>query len=332
MGHLVGCPVSRAAAGGVAAAVVGQALLYTGNGSAGHAITGADFSPDAALLRRRTGSLSGTQWRLIDNVRGLTLLLSTSSAGSESTDANVLTSMDANGFTLGSSAIGNASGDDFFALLLQRVALAFDIVTYTGTGVAHAESHGLGAVPELMIIKNRTTTSRDWQCYVASLGNTKGIILNGSGTPVTSSAFWNNTDPTSAVFTVGTHNTVNANTNEYVALLLASLNPGVKVGSYTGDGAANGPVVTVGFRPKIVIIKRTDAAGQWTLFDDQRDPTSPHNTYSHPALGGTATEQICTNTAGGVDFQATGFQSIDSNGTDCAINENGADYIYLALA
>lgn len=318
--------------GGGTPAVVGQALLYTGNGSAGHAITGADFSPDLAILRKRTGSLTGTQWRCIDNVRGADKLLSTSTASSETTDAAVLTSFDANGVTLGASGIANESGSDFLLLLLQRVAGAFDIVTYTGTGVAHAESHGLGAVVEMMFIKNRSTTSRDWQGYAASLGNTVGIALNGSGTPVTSSAFWNNTDPTSAVFTVGTHSTVNTNGNEYVAILFASLNPGVKVGSYTGDGATNGPVITTGFRPKIVIIKRTDAAGHWTLFDDQRDPTSPHNTYSHPALGGTATEQICTNSAGGVDFLSTGFQSIDSDGTDCAINVNTANYIYLAIA
>lgn len=263
-------------------------------------------------------------------MRGLSKTIHSDTSGSEATDATIVTSFDANGFTLGTSSKGNLNGGDFLALLLQITASAFDIVTYVGTGAAHTIAHGLGVVPELIIVKNRTTGARNWEVYSAALGNTKRIELNGTSGASTDSTVWNNTSPTSSVFTVGTGSVVNQNTNDHVAYLFASVNPGVKVGSYTGDGNTNGPVVTTGFQPKFVIVKRTDSTGNWFIFDDQRDPTSPHNTYQSLNLDNTSADLVTTNTAGGVDFLSTGFQAIDTAPAD--INVNGATYIYLAIA
>jgi hypothetical protein len=329
--NLIRSPYPEAASGGIVPAVVGRPLLYTGNGST-QSISGADFSPDLVFFKRRDGGAGGATNPWIDNVRGVGLELDSASTTNESSNATGLTSFDANGFSLGASNVVNASGATFIAWLLQKVASAFDIIGYTGTGAAHAENHNLGVVPELIIVKTRSLGGQGWVVYAAPLSSpaTKVLQLNTNGTPVSNSAFWNNTAPTSTEFTVGTANQTNANGGTYIAYLLASLNPGVSIGSYTGDGATNGPAVTTGFKPKFVIIKRTDASGNWIIFDDQRDPTSPHNTYSHVNLAGAAADSVTANSAGGVDFQATGFQSIDAN--DANINISGATYLYIAIA
>lgn len=310
------------------AALVGQALLYSGTG-AGQAITGADFSPDLVVIRRRTGAVN-TNWPWTDNVRGVTLELFSNNANGETTVATGVTSFDANGFTLGGST-HSTSGVDYLALLLQKVAGAFDIVTYTGTGVARTVNHNLGVVPEIIIVKRRSG-SNEWFVYPGPLASpqTKFLLLSRNDAVATLSTPWNNTAPTSSVFTLGTAGSLNANGSNFVAYLFASLSGATKVGSYTGDGNTNGPVVTTGFKPRFVIIKRTDATGDWAVFDNQRDPTSPHNTFNHLDLGGSNSETVTTNTAGGVDFLSTGFQSIDSD--PASINVNGATYIYLAVA
>ena len=315
-----------------ATAVVGHSLLYTGNGSAGHAITSAEFSPDLTIIRRRGGAI-GTQWYWVDNVRGATLEIYSSTNGAEGTNANGLTSFDANGFTVGSSGNYNANAVDFLALVLQEVSGAFDIVGYAGTGSAHTVSHGLGVTPELMIVKNRGPFGRNWIVYPGPLSSpaTKFLNLDATGAVSTSSTVWNNTAPTSSVFTVGTATQTNESGSNFVAYLFASLNPGVKVGSYTGDGNTNGPAITApGFRPRFVIIKRTDNTGDWYIFEDQADSSSPHNKYNKLNAGGATAETTTTNTAGGLDFLSDGFQSIDAAAAD--INVNGATYIYLAIA
>jgi hypothetical protein len=311
---------------GAGLAAVGQALLYTGNGATNN-VTGADFSPDLVITRTREPA--GGNWNWVDTLRGVTKSIRSNSVAAELTEATGLTSFDANGFTLGAAAGYNNNADDFFALLLREVANAFDIVLYTGTGSAHAENHGLGVVPELIIVRNRSGTA-NWAVYPGPLASpgTKFLQLQTNAAVSTSVTVWNNTDATSTQFTVGTSSSVNTNGHNYVAYLFASLNPGVKVGSYTGDGNANGPVITTGFRPRFVIIKITSTTGGWRVFDNQRDASSPHNTWS--GIDGDLTETVTTNAAGGVDFLATGFQSIDS--AAAAINNVGATYIYLAIA
>jgi hypothetical protein len=178
-----------------------------------------------------------------------------------------------------------------------------------------------------MIVKSHSGFSRSWAVYVSSQGNTKGGNLDGTSS-FSVLNYWNNTSPTSSQFTVSNSTLTNENGQPYIAYLFASLNPGVKVGSYAGDGNTNGPFQTTGFKPRFVIIKRTDATGSWYVFEDQADSSSPHNKYN-VITGGAIAEATTTNTAGGVDFTSTGWQSIDSAAAD--ININGASYIYLAI-
>jgi hypothetical protein len=323
-------PYGFAGGGGSSPAVVGQALLYTGTGSA-HGITGADFSPDLVIAKLRPGT-TGDSWHWVDNVRGAGLEVRSNSSNGESSDAGGVTSFDANGFSVGTSGGYNTNGSNFLSLLLQRVSGGFDIVTYTGTGVAHAINHGLGVVPDLIIIFARNVAGPDVSVYASPFANTNFLKLNTTAALLTAGSIWNSTTPTSTQFTVGTSSEVNFNGGTYVAYLFANLNPGVAVGTYTGNGGTNGPAVSIGFRGKFGIFKRTDATSNWVLFDNQRDVTSPHNTYSHPNLGDTNSEQVCTNAAGGVDFGATTFQAQDADGTNCALNVNGGTYLYLAVA
>lgn len=312
------------------AAVVGQALLYTGNGGT-QSITGASFSPDLVICKLRPGA-TGNSWPWTDNVRGATLALFSNATSAETTHTDGVTSFDANGFSLGNGALYNTNAANYLALVLQRLAGAFDIVTYTGTGAVRTVPHGLGVVPELIVVKRRNAAGNEWFVYPGPLASpeTKFLLLSTNAAVATLSTPWNNTAPTSTEFTLGTAGSLNSNGGLFVAWLFASLNPGCKVGSYTGDGNTNGPVVTTGFKPRFVVIKRTDATGNWAVFDDQRDPTSPHNTFNHLNVAGTTAESVTTNTAGGVDFLSTGFQSIDSAPAD--INISGATYIYLAIA
>lgn len=324
--------MAKVAVGGASPAVVGQVLLYTGNGSAGHAITGADFSPDLVINKRRAGA-TGNGWPLTDTVRGATKRILSNATSSEGTDTDGVTSFDANGFTVGTGTNQyNQSGEDYMALVLQMVAGAFDIVTFSGTGSAQAINHNLGTVPELMFIRNRTSGVTDWAVYPGPLASpeTKNLRLNTNAAVATSSTFWNNTSPSSTQFTVGTATQTNQSSTQEVAYLFASDGSGIDVGSYTGDGNTNGPLVSVPFKPKVLIAKRTDSTGNWFVCDDQRDPVSPHNTYNHLNVGGATAESVTSNSAGGVDFLSNGFQFIAANDTN--MNINGATYVYLAIA
>lgn len=322
---------SSSASPSAPAVVVGEALLFTGTGAA-QSITGASISPDMVFIKRRDGGAGGALNACSDSMRGPGLELSTSSTTSETTDAQGVTSFDANGFSVGTSSQWNASGATYIACVLEEVASAFDIVSYTGTGVARTVAHNLGVIPELMIVKSRTGGGTAWFVYPGPLASpeTKFLQFQGNNAVATLSTVWDDTAPTSTDFTVGTAASLNANGGTFIAYLFASLNPGCAVGTYTGDGATNGPAITTGFKPHFVIIKRTDSTGNWVIFDDQRDASSPHNTYHHVNLGGAAADSVTANSAGGVDFLSNGFQSIDAN--DANINISGAIYIYLAIA
>ena len=207
----------------------------------------------------------------------------------------------------------------------RRAPGFMDVVCYTGTGVATTQAHNLGAVPELMIGKSRSGTF-DWCVYHKDVGNTKAIYLNSNGLPVTSSDFWQDTTPTSSVFTIGNINRLNTNGNTYVAYLFASV-PGVsKVGSYTGNGSSQ--TINCGFTngARFILIKRTDSAGNWCVWDSARgivtgdDPVlSLNNNFAQ------------NDTTDDVDPHSTGF-IVNSVSPGREINLNGSTYIYLAIA
>ena len=295
--------------------------LYTGTGSDRVLTTGIDLSTKGGLVwsKRRSG-VSESNF-LQDTARGLTARLSTdattaqTSSGSWPMNDLSTTGMTVNGV---SYAVG---GETYVSWIFREQPKFFDIVTYTGDGVAGRQiAHNLGATPGMIIVK-RTDTTSDWYVYHKSLGATKYIRLNLTNVPVTSDYTWNNTEPTSSVFTVSSVFT-NVSGGTYVAYLFADQAGGfgltgsdsvVACGSFTGLGA-----VTLGWEPQFVITKSADAAGDWRLIDNMRGFSLSTGIALRPNTAGAETNSF------GSSFPptATGFiNNVFSAGT----------YIYLAI-
>jgi hypothetical protein len=206
----------------------------------------------------------------------------------------------------------------------RRAPGFFDMVCYTGTGVARTVAHNLAAVPELIIVKNRGSVN-NWKCYVAPLGNTNNINLDSGGAVSSGPTIWNSTTPTSSVFSVGTSTTTNASAGTYVAYLFATLAGVSKVGSYTGNGSSQ--TINCGFTggARFVLIKRTNSAGNWMVVDTARGLVSAGDPTLY--LNSTAVEVT------GVDWldpDSSGF-IVNQEGTMNA-NVSSASYIFLAIS
>jgi hypothetical protein len=174
----------------------------------------------------------------------------------------------------------------------------------------------------MVILKFRNATSA-WSVYHASLGNTKRVTLNTTDAEATSSGYWNNTSPTSTVFTLGVDFNQSFN---YVAYCFAPVAGYSAFGSYTGNGSSDGPFVYLGFRPAFVMVKRTDTAGyNWNIYDDGREPS---NLMDVP-LSPNTSDAESVSTTNIFDFLSNGFKV---RGTSVATNASGGTYIYAAFA
>jgi hypothetical protein len=218
-------------------------------------------------------------------------------------------------------------GAGVVAYAYRRAPGFFDVVCYTGTGSATTVAHNLGVVPEFMIFKVRSAVGINWSCYHFALGNTQVISLNEDIQAYTSSQ-WNNTTPTSAVFSVGTQDNVNGSGRTYVAYLFATVAGVSKVGSYTGTGTTQ--TINCGFAAgsRFVMIKRTDevASGNpWYVWDSARGIIPSNDPYL--LLNSTAAEVTGTDY---VDTTSVGFEI--SSTAPAAINASGGTFIFLAIA
>jgi len=220
------------------------------------------------------------------------------------------------------STITNASADTFVNYLLQRAPGFFDEVCYTGTGANTTQTHNLGVVPELMIVKGRSGATA-WQVYSSALANTEYLVLNTTAAKATGATRWNSTTPTSSVFSVGTASEVNTSTATYVAYLFATCSGVSKVGSYSGTGATQ--TIDCGFTggARFVLIKRTDSTGDWYVWDTARGMVS--GTDPSLLFNSTAAEV----NANSVYTTSVGFQIVS---TAAGINASGGTYIFLAVA
>jgi hypothetical protein len=218
----------------------------------------------------------------------------------------------------------NKTSTKYVSHNFRRAPGFFDAVCYTGTGSARTVTHNLGVAPELMITKCRSTTS-NWRMYHKDVGNTKSLRLNETAAASTSSEFWNDTTPTSSVFTLGIHVDLNTSSQTYAAYLFASCSGVSKVGSYTGTGTTLS--VDCGFTngARFVLIKRTDSTGDWYVWDTARGIVSGNDPFL--LLNSTAAEDTSTDY---IDPLSSGFQI--SSTAPAAINANGGSYIYLAIA
>jgi len=320
-----------------------DATLYTGTGSAQSITNAASFKPDLVWLKSRSAA---TDNKLTDSVRGTTKALVSNSAAAETTDVTGMTAFNANGFTVGASTTYNNTGATYVGWQWQagqgstssntsgsitstvsvNATAGFSVITYTGNGTSGATiGHGLGVAPKWIIIKDRIDGGNEPTVYHASIGNTGALLLNTTIATSTSSTFWNNTSPTSTTFTLGNGPRANTNTNTYVAYCWAEIAGFSKFGSYTGNGSTDGPFVYTGFRPRYLLVKRTDSAGyDWFVWDSMRDPTNACVKDIYPNI--TNAEE--TNNRG-PDLLSNGFKM---RATATYFNASGGTYIYMAFA
>lgn len=232
-----------------------------------------------------------------------------------------------NGYQTDSIQNFNQNSFSFVNYLFKRASTFFDIVRYTGTGTAgQTFNHNLGVVPELMIVKRTNTNGHSWYVYHSFLGATKNLTLNTLNAEATATNIWNDTSPTSTLFTVGNSSSINASTAFYVNYLFATVAGVSKVGSYTGTGGTQ--TIDCGFGAsgaRFVLIKRTDSTGNWYYFDTSRGFTSSSSPYL--IMNNDNTQVTGDN---GCYASSTGFNL--TSASNATVNINGASYIYLAIA
>ena len=304
-------------------------LLYTGNATV-RSITGLGFSPEFVWIKSRSAA---NDHKLYDAVRGTTKVLESSNTGAEGTDSGGLTAFNSDGFSLGTAAGQNQNGTTYVAWCWDESATpGFDIVTYTGNGTARTIAHSLGVAPSMMVIKRRDA-AEDWGVYHVSLGNTQYLYLDSTQAAATSANVWNNTSPTSSVFSVAGSTVVNANTGTYVAYLWSEVAGFSKFGSYTGNGSTDGPFVFCGFRPKFVMFKCSSSSesgnADWHIQDSSRNASNISTGSNRLFANLSAAES--SNAEYKTDFLSNGFK-LRTDGVNYGQNNNGNTYIFAAFA
>lgn len=279
---------------------------------------------------------SATDHYLFDTERGATKRLITNKTSAEATSATSLTSFNSNGFSLGSLSQVNSSGGALASWTFRKQPGFFDVVTYTGNSTAgHTISHNLGTVPGMIIIK-WVNTAGDWSVYHRSTGNQTIMRLNstaGTSSYGNSVVYFNNTDPTSTEFTLGSATDMNFNGYDYVAYLFAhdaqdfgtnSDEAIIKCGSYgPGTETLDGPEVNLGFEPQWVLTKCYDNTGDWVLHDNMRGvATNGNDKWLRPNTSGTEL------TGENIIFTSTGFKITSYS---AYVNQSGYNYIYVAI-
>jgi len=320
-------------------------VQWTGNAST-NAITGVGFRPDWVWGKSHT---SGYSHQLYDVVRGATYSLKTNGATTQETLSTGLTSFDSDGFTLGSNTNINASGHTVTGwnwkagnaqgssntdgsinttYTSANTTSGFSISTYTGTGSAGTIGHGLGAKPAMIIAKRLTGSAEAWVVYHQSLDASapqdKYLHLNSTDAVGDSAGMWNDTAPTTSVFSVGSTGVSNGSGGTFVAYCFAEKTGFSKFGSYSANNNADGPMIYTGFSPAFVIIKSSnDSSRDWCILDNKRPGYNVVNKDLR------ANETDVERTEDRVDFLSNGFKLRNASG---AYNSTGNTYIYMAFA
>ena len=316
-------------------------VLYTGDSAASHAITGVGFQPDFLWIKRRNGA---QDHQAFDAVRGADKSLQQNATNAES-DNDTQSSFDADGFTLtGAGVATNSSGGTFVAwnwkangagssntagtitsTVSANATAGFSIVTYTGNATAGATiGHGLGVAPKMVIAKPRSA-SGNWVVYHESIGNTGALTLQTTDGTTTNIGYWNNTSPTSTVFSLGSTSDANQSGVTAVAYCFSEVAGYSKFGSYTGNGSSDGPFVFCNFRPAWIMIKDSTGSGNsWYISDNKR------NTYN--VVNGRLMANLSNDESTSVsicDFTSNGFKIRTS---DSGWNTSSSTYIFAAFS
>ena len=325
------------------------ALSWTGDGTGSRSFTGLSFQPDLTWVKIRTLAYAHT---LFDAVRGagsnkeLSPDVSSAEGAASSVAYGYLSSFDSTGFSstegssdndyfnkasatyvawswdAGSSTVSNTDGSITSQVRANPTA-GFSIVSYTGTGANATIGHGLNAAPEFAIFKVRSTTN-NWGVYHKSITADKQIKLNSTDAASDSASFFQDTEPTSSVISLGADSTANYSSQTMIAYCFAPVEGYSAFGSYTGNGSTDGPFVYLGFKPALLIIKGHDFASNWFIHDDKRPG---YNVNTGPLR--IAAEAELTVTTYDLDILSNGFKMRTSGGDS---NQNTKNFIYMAWA
>lgn len=327
-----------------------QTKIFSGNGGT-NALTldgSENMQPDWVWLKLRDGATAGG--KIYDSVRGVQEVLSSNENDAESTTSTGLTAFGTNGFTLGSYTdvnrsssnivswnwkMGTSFSNDASATSVGTIdstgsintTAGQSIISYSGTGSAGTVAHGLGAVPKMIIVKSRSN-AKDWTVYHSALGNTQWIELNDDNSAQSSSNRWNNTSPTSSVFTVATDSSVNASGYTYIAYCFSEISGFSKVGSYKGNGSStDGSYIHLGFKPSFFLVKGFSGTNAqftgWFLYDNKRSPFNKTNKILR------ADTSDVEGTSAAINFLSQGIKM--KQGSD-AMNDTNITYLYYAVA
>ena len=316
-----------------------KTVLYTGDGNVSREITGVGFAPDFVWLKSRT---SANNHQLLDSVRGW-YNLSSNNTNTEGTNPAIDGS--SNGFSHlnGASNNFNGSGNNYVAWCWKAGGAAvantdgtitsqvsanqdagFSIVSYTGNGTNATVGHGLNKTPKFIITKNRDA-SVNWIIYHGSVGATQYLRFT-TDAATTQSSIFNDTEPTSSVFSLGSSTTPNGNGQKQIAYCWAEIEGYSKFGSYVGNGSTDGPFVYCGFKPAWVMVKCSSAGSRnWRIWDSSRGSTNPTNL---DLLADTSTIEN-NNAFDEIDLLSNGFKL---RSTGSYHNSSGETYIFMAFA
>jgi hypothetical protein len=321
-----------------------DATLYTGTGASLSVTNAASFQPDLVWVKGRSGATDNAWY---DSVRGVQKQLESNNTDAETTETTGLTAFGSGGFTVGAlaqvntnaatydawqwkgggAAVSNTSGT-ITSQVSANANAGFSVVAYTGTGANATVGHGLGVAPSFIIVKKRNSADA-WQVYhAANTANpeTDYLVLNTAVATVDAANRWNDTAPTSSVFSLGNDVTVNESAATYVAYCWSEIAGFSKFGSYTGNGSADGPFVYTGFRARWILLKAstTVSGGNWVIIDTAVNTSNTTTLQLFANLSNSETSHVAL-----IDILSNGFKVRTNFDT---INSSGATMVYAAYA
>jgi len=327
-------------------------VLHTGNNSSGRTFTGYGHQPDFIWTKVRDSA--NYNHTFVDSVRGGDKMLATNSTAIEDAGSHgIITSWNSDGVTwidgtngtyprLYYNDNGSLGGDDYVnwswkaggtavsntdgsitSSVSSNPTSGFSVVTYTSNGTSGATvGHGLGVAPSMIIVKRRNS-AEDWGVGHQSLTWNNFLRLNTTGASSASAGLWNNTAPDSDKFTLGNSGiSNNGSGTTMVAYCFADVKGFSKFGSYVGNGSTDGTFVYTGFKPAMVIMKRTDVAQSWIMFDNKRDTYNEATKVLYPNLTN-------ADDANNLDLLSNGFKPRSASSFTNGTSNN---YIYMAFA
>ena len=316
-------------------------VLYEGTGSS-NAITGVGFQPDLTWVKDRDAA----NWNcLMDAVRGASKVIYSNASDAEATVATLLTSFDSDGFTVGTSGDGNTNTNDYVSwnwkangagsantdgsinsTVSANATSKMSVVSWTGSGANATIGHGLGAVPTMIMVKNRSTAD-SWMVYNVGMGSNAYMHLETTNAALSpSTAQFQATTPTSSVFSVGTADGTNKNTSVMIAYCFADVTGFSRMGGYVGNHGSTGTkqkFVYTGFKPTWLLLKNASATNGWLVMDGTRATSNLQGPYIY------ANADSAEGTVSYVQFFSNGFGFYDTNSV--AVNDGGNEFIYAAF-